>query len=332
MFKVTQRVIAEKAGVSANTVSRALNNKPDVKSKTKEKVLKIANKLSYTPNLLAKSLKSGKTKTIGVIVSNLYNPFFNQVLCGIDEILNGKEYNIIICNSNNDYNKEEKAIVTLIQKRVDGVLLTPVGKKSLDIAYMQKTKIPFVLVMSHLKTINTDYVGFDDKVGAFQATQHLIARGHRKILYLGGPSYFSLAQDRLYGHKKALVTHEIKVDQKLLKKIINPKMEEGYRIVKEILSKEFDFTAIATFNDYIAIGALKAILERNLKIPEDIAIIGYDDIEFASLSIVPLTTIQLPKYLLGRKAAELLLTKITGRKRKYQSIFLKPNLIVRNST
>lgn len=108
--------------------------------------------------------------------------------------------------------------------------------------------------------------------------------------------------------------------------------EEGYRIVKEILSKEFGFTAIATFNDYIAIGALRAILERNLKIPEDIAIIGYDDIEFASLSIVPLTTIQLPKYLLGRKAAELLLTKITGRKRKYQRIFLEPNLIVRNST
>ena len=332
MFKVTQYVIAEKAGVSANTVSRVINNKPDVNPKTRKRILKIINKLNYTPNLLAKSLKSGKTKTIGVIVSNLYNPFFNQVLCGIDEILNGKEYNIIICNSNNNYNREEKAIVTLIQKRVDGILITPVGKKSLDIVYIQKTKIPFVLVMSHFKTTNTDYVGFNDKIGSFQATQHLISRGHRKILYLGGPSFFSLAQERLYGHKKALVTYGIKVDQKLLKEIVNPNMEEGYKIVKKILSKEFDFTAIATFNDYIAMGALKAILERNLKVPDDIAIVGYDDIEFVSLSIVPLTTIQLPKYLLGRKAAELLLTKMTGRKRKYQSIFLEPNLIVRNST
>jgi len=332
MFKVTQYVVAEKAGVSANTVSRVINNKPDVNPKTRKRILKIINKLNYTPNLLAKSLKTGKTKTIGVIVSNLYNPFFSQVLCGIDEILNGKEYSIIICNSNNDYNREEKAIVTLIQKRVDGILITPVGEKSLDIAYMQKTKVPFVLIMSHFKTTNTDYVGFNDKIGSFQATQHLISRGHRKILYLGGPSYFSLAKERLYGHKKALVTHGIKVDQKLLKEIVNPNMEEGYKIVKKILSKEFDFTAITTFNDYIAIGTLKAILERNLKVPEDIAIIGYDDIEFASLSVVPLTTIQLPKYLLGRKAAELLLTKMTERKRKYQRIFLEPNLIIRSST
>jgi len=329
--KVTERVIAEMAGVSVNTVSRALNNKPDVSSITRKRVLKIAKKLGYVPNLLAKSLKSGESKTIGVVVSNLFNPFFNPVIHGIDEKLREKGYNIIICNSDGDYRREEEAIATLIQKRVDGVVVTPVGKRSLNISYLQKARVTFVLMMSHFKATDTDYVGFDDKIGAFLATQHLIEKRHKRILYLGGPPYFSLARDRVHGHKKALVAHGIKVNQKLLK-AVSPKLEGGYRVVKKILSEGLDFTAIATFNDYLALGAMKAIFERNLKIPDDIAIVGYDDIEFASLSIVPLTTIRLPKYLLGSKTAGVLLTKMTKKGTKSQHILLKPQLVVRDST
>jgi LacI family transcriptional regulator len=331
MSKVTERVIAEIAGVSVNTVSRALNNKPDVSSITRKKVLKIAKRLGYVPNLLAKSLKSGESKTIGVVVSNLSNPFFNPVLRGIDDKLREKEYNIIICNSDGDYRREEEAIATLIQKRVDGVVLTPVGKRSLDISFLKKARVPFVLMMSHFKVTDTDYVGFNDKIGAFLAAEHLIKKRHRKILYLGGPPYFSLARDRLQGHKKALIAHEIKVDQKLVR-AVSPKLEEGYQVVKKTLSEGLDFTAIATFNDYLALGAMKAIFERHLKIPDDIAIVGYDDIEFASLSIVPLTTIRLPKYLLGSKTAGVLLAKMTKKRAKSQRMLLKPELIVRDST
>jgi len=331
MQKVTQRMIAKMVGVSVNTVSRALNNKPDVSPATRKKILKIADQLGYVPNLLARSLKSGHSKTIGVVVSNLSNPFFNPVIRGIEDILRKKGYNIIICNSDSDYAREEEAITTLIQKRVDGVVITPVGKRSLDISYLQRTGVPFVLMMSHFKTNYTDYVGFDDKLGASLATQHLIKKGHRKILYLGGPPYFSLAQDRLYAHKKVLTQHGIKIDRRLIK-TVTPRLEEGYAVVKRLLSKGLDFTAIATFNDYLALGAVKALFECNIKIPDDIAIVGYDDIEFASLSIVPLTTVRLPKYLLGSKTAEVLLKRITKKETKPKHILLKPELVVRDST
>ena len=331
MSQVNQRLIAEKAKVSINTVSRALNDKPDVSSVTRKRVLKIAQQVGYVPNLLAKSLKSGQSKTIGVVIPNLSNPFFNPVLRGIDDKLREQGYNLMICNSNGDYRREEEAVVTLIQKRVDGVSLTPVGKRSLDISYLQKMSVPFVLMMSHFKVTDTDYVGFDDKMGAFLATQHLMEKGHRRILYIGGPPYFSLARDRLFGHKKALATYGIRIDRKLLR-TASPKLEEGFRIVRKILSEGLDFSAIAAFNDYLALGAVKAIFEHGLKVPEDIAIVGYDDIEFASLSIVPLTTIQLPKYLLGSKTAQLLLAKMRTKGTKPKKVLLKPQLKVRSST
>jgi len=329
--RITQRIIAKKAGVSVNTVSRALNDKPDINPMTKKKIIEIAKESGYVPNLLAKSLKLGESKTIGVIVSNLFNPFFSSVTYGIDEKVRKKGYSIIICNSDSNYQREEEAIATLIKKRVDGILITPIRKSSLDASFLQKAKIPCVLMMSHFKVEGFDYVGFDDKMGAFLATEHLINKGHRRILYLGGPPHFSLAQDRLFGYEKALTTYGIKTDQSLIK-AVTPKLEEGYRAVKEILSTRFNFTAIFAFNDYLALGAMKAIFERGLKIPDDIALVGYDDIEFASLSIVPLTTIRLPKYMLGNKSAEILLAKIKKQQSKTQSLLLKPELIVRDST
>ena len=331
MLKVTQRMIAKEAGVSVNTVSRALNNKPDINPTTRRKILKIAKELGYVPNLLAKSLKSGETKTIGVIVSNLFNPFFGPVVYGIDEKIRKKGYSIIICNSDSDYKREEEAIATLVKKRVDGILITPVKRSSLDASFLEKTKIPCVLMMSQFKAKNFDYVGFDDKMGTFLATEHLIKKGHKKILYLSGPPSFSLSQDRLIGYKRALNKYGIKIEKSLIRSV-TPKLEEGYKVVKELLSKKFDFTAIVAFNDYIALGAMKAIFEHNLKIPDDIALVGHDDIEFASLATVPLTTVRLPKHLLGEKAAEILLSKMKGRKKKAQHFFLKPELVIREST
>ncbi|MBC7189892.1 LacI family DNA-binding transcriptional regulator, partial [Candidatus Aerophobetes bacterium] len=222
MSRVTQREIARKAGVSINTVSRALNNKPDINPATKKKIIQIAKDLGYVPNLLAKSLKSGETKTIGVVVSNLFNPFFGPVIYGIDEKIRKKGYSIIICNSDNDYRREEDAIMTLVKKRVDGILVTPVKKGSLDASFLQNAKIPCVLMMSQFKSENFDYVGFDDKMGTFLATEYLIKKGHKRILYLSGPPYFSLSQDRLAGYRKALEDNKIKMDKNLIK-FVTPK-------------------------------------------------------------------------------------------------------------
>ena len=332
-MRVTQKVIAEIAGVSVNTVSRALNNKPDVNAKTKHKILKIVKELGYTPNLVAKSLKAGKTKTVGVVVSDITNPFFNLVIHAIEDKAQKKGYSIILCNANEDYKREEKAIKLLVQKRVDGILITPVEKKTLDIFYLQQMKVPFVLVARHLKIPGLSYVVADDVLGGFLATEHLIKKGHKKIIYIAGPSHVTTAQERLNGYKKALAQYGIRFKKELVR-FTNAKSEDGYKVMKDALSKKLDFTAVSTFNDYLALGIMKAVYERGLKIPDNIAIVGYDDIEFAPLTIVPLTSVRIPKYELGSKAVEILFKFLskTYKSPKTQQVMLEPELVIRNTT
>lgn len=331
--RVTQKVIAKMAGVSVNTVSRALNNKPDVNAETKHRILKIVKEMGYTPNLVARSLKTGETRTIGVIVSDITNPFFSLVIHGIEDKVQKKGYSIILCNANENYVREEKAMKLLVQKRVDGILVTPVEKKTRDIFYLQEMKVPFVLVARHLKIPDLSYVVADDVLGGFLATEHLIKKGHRKIMYVAGPSHVTTVQERLNGYKKALAQYGIRFEEELVR-FTNAKSEDGYRVMKDVLSKRLDFTAIGVFNDYLALGMMKAVRERGLRIPDDVAIVGYDDIEFASLAVVPLSSVRIPKYELGYKAAEILLNQLSKKhiRSEPQQIAIEPKLVIRSST
>ena len=333
MMKVTLATIAKKAGFSTITVSRALNNKPDINTQTKEKILTIAKELGYTPNLLAKSLKAGKTRTIGVIVSDISNPFFSLVIKGIEDFLRKKGYSFILGNSDEDYKRETEAIRLMIQKRVDGILITPVEKETPDLTYLTKRSIPCVLVARFVRGTNLNYVVSNDMLGSLLATEHLIHLGHRRILYLAGPVYVTTTQERLDGYKNALEKNGIAINPELIQ-YTNAKMEDGYNLIRKAISKNLQFTAVSTFNDYLAAGTIKALQELNMKIPEDIAIIGYDDIEFASLFAVPLSTVRIPCYELGFRAAEILIHNIenSSESSKPQGVVLNPELIIRNST
>ncbi len=331
--KLTLRTIARKAGVSATTVSRALGNREGINPETRKKILSIANELGYTPNHLARSLKVGKTKTVGVIVSDISNPFFSVVIDGIEKTFREKGYSILLCDSDEDVRLESKATETLLQRRVDGVIITPVDESTFSARFciLQKAGIPCVLLARYVKGLPVSYVVADDVLGGFIATEHLIQKGHKKILYLAGPSHLTTSQERLEGYRKALNRYRLK-EVGCLIQFTKAKMEDGYQVVKKFLDRQMEFTAIASFNDYLAFGALRALRERNLKIPEDVAVVGYDDVEFAEIALVPLTTVRISGSELGNRAAKLLLSYLKGKVEKPQKVIIMPELILREST
>jgi len=331
MSHVTLRDIAKEAGVSTTTISRALNNKPDVSSKTKDKIIKIAKNLGYTPNLLAKSLRSKKSKTIGVVLADISNPFFSAVAKGVENAARKKSYSIILCNTDEEYEKEEEALQVLVEKRVDGLLITPVQKEYKDILRIKEQKIPLVLVGRHFDTIGTNSVVSDDSLGGFLATEYLIKKGHRKILYISGPLHISSASERLNGYKEALKKYKISFKKKLVRGY-TAKMDEAYMLMEKLLKEKLDFTAIFTFSDFLAFGIMRALHEEKLKIPDDVAVVGYDDIEFSSILEIPLTTVHMPKYRLGMEGTNMLIDEIEGKNSgKPQKLVIKPELIVRES-
>jgi len=333
-LSTTMKDVAREGGVSINTVSRALNGKPDVNKDTKKRILEIADRLNYVPNFLAKGLVTKNTKTIGVIVSDNANPFFARIIKGTEDFARSKGYNIILCNTDERYEREEEAIRLLREKRVDGLLitLTPAQEKRADILELKRSGVPFVLLNRHMENIMTDYVINDNVYGAYLAVNHLVKSGHKKIGYISGPPQISSAQERLEGYKKALFENNIDFDNSLVKKS-NLKMEDGYRLMKEFLQLENRPTAVFAYSDLLAIGALKALKEAKLRVPKDIALVGYDDIEFCSLLEVPLTTVHQPRYRIGEEGAKILINRIEKKDSEgFQQIVLKPELVIREST
>jgi LacI family transcriptional regulator len=325
--------IARIAGVSKSTVSRALNNDLKVHPKTKLRVKKIAKSLGYSPNSLAKGLRHQRTKTIGVVIADISNPFFAAVIEGIEDEAMKNSYDIVLCSSGESYEREENILRLLLEKRVDGILITPSQKDINSIAHLKEIGFPFVLVGRYFDEFDTDYIIVDDVLGGYLATKHLLEKGHKRILFINAPLYISSAKERLKGYRKALLEKNIEFDEELIKTAPSAKMMEAYNITKEALSNNLGFTAVFAFSDFLAIGSMRAIYDKELKIPQDIALVGYDDIELASVLEIPLTTVQHSEYELGKKATKFLLNKIMGKK-PHQDIkeIVEPRIVIRCST
>lgn len=333
-MSTTMKDVAREAGVSINTVSRALNGKPDVNEDTKKRILEIADRLNYVPNSLAKGLVTKNTKTIGVIVSDNANPVFARIIKGTEDFARSKGYNIILCNTDEKYEREEEALRLLREKRVDGLVitLTPAQKKRTDILELKRSGVPFVLLNRHMDEMITDYVINDNVYGAYLAVTHLVKSGHKRIGYISGPSHISSATERLEGYRKALLENNIEFDNSLVKES-NLKMEDGTRLMKEFLQLENRPTAVFAYSDLLAIGVLKALKETKLRVPKDMALVGYDDIEFSSLLEVPLTTVHQPRYRIGEEGAKILINRIEKKDSEgLHQIVLKPELVIREST
>ena len=327
---VTIRDIAEKAGVSINTVSRALNNKPDISEETRRKILKIAQELGYVKNATASSLRSKQTNIVGVIIADSANPFYAEVLKGIEAASRKYGYQIMLMNTERIYENEEKAIEVLLQRRVDGLLITPVQDKSDDIRALIERKVPFVIVGRHFEELEVDEIHSDEVKGGYLATRHLIERGRKNIIMISGYLFKSAAYMRLEGYRKALKEYGIPFSEKMIIET-DIDIESGYRAMREAIEKGLEFDAVFCYNDLLAFGVIKALKECGYRIPEDVAVVGYDDIVYSSFVCPSLTTVRIKKFEMGFEAFMMLLQRLKGRRKRRKRVILDVELVVRES-
>lgn len=332
--QITIKDIARELGISPSTVSRALKNHPDISQKTKDAVHELAKKYHYKPNAIALSLRSSKTHMIGVIIPNIVHYFFSSVISGIEHVCNNVGYNVMICQSDENEERETTSIQTLTSSRVDGILAS-VSKDTLDFSHYKEVLdngVPLVFFDRAIKELNTDKVIIDDVKGAFIATEHLIQEGCRKIVHLAAPQNLLIGQRRKEGYIKALQKYNIPVDEGLIFKCDS--REEALKIIPQIFDSGIIPDGIFAVNDLTATGVLKMVKKYGYDIPKDIKLVGFSDGFVANVTDPTLTTIDQHGFEMGKQAAQLLLDRINKTIDNYSPVtkVISTNLIKREST
>lgn len=328
----TLKDVAREVGISPMAVSKALNGKGGVSPETMSRVMEAAKRLNYTPNVVAKSLRLNNTKTIGVVVSDSSQTFFAKVVKGIEDTASEHGYSIILCNTDQNYEKEKKAVQILINKRIDGLILAAsMLTRREDVAFLKSFGVPFVFLIRRSESDEVDYVINDNVIGAYQMIGYLIRSGSRSIRFVNLYEESPSGKDRLAGYRKALEEAGIPYDPRLVTNV-KPTIEDGYAAMRQVLDRGEPVETVFCGCDVIGVGVMEAILEKGLAIPGDVRLAAYDDIDFASYLRVPLTTVRQPKYTIGCKGTELLIEKIRNADREAQHLILKPELIIRQST
>jgi LacI family transcriptional regulator len=332
---ITIKDIARLAGVSHTTVYRALNDKPRISQSTKERIISIAREFNYQPNVLAQSLVLGRTKTLGLVITTIVNPFYPELAKGIEDTARSLGYNIFLCCTNFDISLESRYIDMLRSRGVDGIIFTSAHTHDPNITRLVKDHFPLILVNRRVYgdpvVDKTDYVVVENVRGGFLAVEHFIKMGHKKIGVISGSSDSSAAVERLKGARKAFIEYGLNPAELLVLKgdFLKP---SGYEAAKKFLGLKDPPSAIFGVNDYMALGAYEAVLDSGLRVPEDIALIGFNDITFSAMKGIELTTIGQKKYEMGSIAVHILIDKIEGRDGdKARRITLEPELIVRRS-
>jgi len=332
--RMTAQDVAREIGVSAMTVSRAMNNRKNVDAATRKRVIEAARRLGYSPNHIAKSLVLKKTDTIGVVVPEITHSFFPEAIRGIEEVTYRAGYHLILTHSAEDAKKERDAIRTLVSKRVDGILISTAQTVEDYGEYRQAIKLgmPIVFFDRVVTGLGVTCVGIDDMESAQRITEHLIGHGYDRIAHLSGPTKVSIGKARLEGFKKAMKEHGLPLVPDL---IVESGFHEsgGYAAMKRLLNLPPTRRprAVVAVNDPAAFGAIKAIQEVGLRIPDDIAIVGFSDDIRAPLMSTPLTTVRQPAYEVGKRAAQELLDQIQGKPRKGECITVKTEQVLRRS-
>jgi len=326
----TIKDVAELAGVHPSTVSRVINNDSRISEKTKEKVILIINKLGYTPNAIARGLKTKRTYTLGILIPDITNPFFAEIARGVEDAANKKNFNVILCNTDGKLKKENTYLQILRGKRVDGLILGTAHIKDKSILELERKKFPYILVCRGIKELGKNCVIVDDVEGGIMATEYLIKLGHRRIAHITGPLKTRSALNRLKGYKLALKKYEIEYREELVGEG-DFRIKGGYQVMKRFLKLAEPPTAIFAANDLLALGAMQAIQKKKYHVPKDFSIIGFDDIKLASFVHPALTTIRQPMLEMGALAVKMLLKIIEEGEFNQRKIVLKPKLIIRES-
>lgn len=322
--------VAKKARVSVFTVSAVINKSDQVSSVLQRRVEAAIRQLNYRPNLLARSLAKQRTHTIGIVVPDIANPFFPLVVRGVEDIAQKAGYSTLLCNSDNQREKEEQYLELLLSKRVDGILLTMApGRLTPWLRRMlAEVKVPIVLVMRTSKDLKTDAVLTDDHKGAFEAVAHLARIGHRRIALVSGPLEVSNGTARWKGYREALEAHGLSCDPDLIAEG-DYRIESGYRAGLTLLPRRPEAVFVANY--LMTVGFMQAADEMEMTCPADFGLVSFDDYPWLRCFRPRLTTIDLPKYELGAKGAELLLERISDKRGRHTVQKLAPQLRVRES-
>ncbi|MBU3114405.1 LacI family DNA-binding transcriptional regulator [Clostridium lacusfryxellense] len=331
MSKITMKDIAEMAGVSKATVSMVMNKKDaSISDTTRKKILKIAKEMSYIPNSIARSLSTNKSGTIGIILPDITNPFFAEMARAVEDEAERLEYNLIICNTDNDIHKEKKYIQLLISKLIDGIIFMSGGKSNESITLLKNNNVPFVLVDRYIDGYKDDYGVFClNNQGVKDGIRYLYEKGNRKIAFVKGSENLEISNQRLEGYIDQMMNYGIYDEKYIFKGEFN--LEGGILATEKIISTFDKIDAIFYSNDMMAIGGMKTLLRNGYKIPMDISVVGFDNIRIAAVIEPELTTIAQPIYIMGKKACCILIDIINGNIPTEKQVYFETKLIVRGT-
>jgi LacI family transcriptional regulator len=329
--RVTMAQVAREAHVSLMTVSRVINNKEGVSQTTRERVQAVIEQLGYRPSDIARGLVTKHTGTLGLVMPDVANPFFAEVARGAEHVAYDAGYNLFLCSTGEDTQRELEMLQSLEEKRVDGVMVCS-SRLEEDVLEEAIAGHPAVVLVSRrLESDDVGIVMINDVAGGQMAAEHLLRAGHRAIGFLAGPPISESGRGRAKGYRATLTAAGVSLNPDWTRHCL-PTVEGGREIAREVLTAHSELSALFCHNDLIAIGALQACADLGLAVPADVAIVGYDDIPLAALVSPPLTTCRVPRYEMGAEAMRLLLEKISGSLEEgCREITVQPELVIRAS-
>ena len=333
--KTTIKDIANVLGITPSAVSKALNDHPRISKKTKDAVLQVAENLNYQPNHIASALRKGKTNLVGVIIPRASSNFFSSIIEKIEDILNDKGYHVIITQSNESYKKECASIEALLLTQVDGIIAS-MANETVKLDYYNKVKkkgIPLILFDRGENDLNVDYVGIDDYQSSHMVVAHLAQQGCKHIAHISGNSNARIYKNRIRGYIDALEKHQLPFKKELLIES-NLRQVDGRRIMQQLLELPVRPDAVYASGDYVALGALEVLKAKHIRVPEDIALVGFSNEPFSSIVTPAITSIEQHSEKIGELAAQTFLKRIANPKEKVSlnKMILQPELIIRASS
>lgn len=325
------RDVAQRAGVSVSTVSHVVNNSRAVSSEARVQVEQAMADLGYRPNALARSLRRQKTHSLGMIVPDNANPFFAEIARGIEDYGFDRGYSIILCNSDGNLQKQAAYVELLVERRVAGILFVAAGVSTELVHDLQLQRLPLVVIDREVPGVAVDTVQTNHYQGGQLATEHLLTLGHRRIACIAAGSDLSPSAERVTGYRDTLAAHGLPNDPDLVV-LGDFQFESGYRATAQLLALPQPPTAVFACNDLMAVGCISAATALGLRVPDDLAVVGFDDIRLASFTNPPLTTIHQPKREIGRLAMEMLLARTNEPDAPPRRARLETRLVVRQSS
>ena len=331
MRRITMRDVAEHAGVSKATVSHVINETRFVEDATKQRVQSAIRELGYRPNVAARSLTTQRTSIIGLIVSDVTNTFFGEIMRGIEDVLIANNYSLMVCNTNEVLEREAYYIDILLRQGVDGIIAAATSQNWQALSEAAKLNIPIVMLDRTFENANSPYVGVNNRYGAYQGTRHLIERGYRDIGILSGFQRLSTMRERLSGFEWAM--QEANLPLRPSWSLASPlTIEDGKWTIRQLMSQRHHPAAVFICNNLLSLGALMGLQEMGLNCPRDVAIVGFDDHPWAQVSNPPLTVIRQPTYAIGETAACKLLEALKASKSNVASAIFNCELVIRQSS